>query len=355
MCFSSCIGYGLSLAPGSLNPELHPTVSLSLRQKQSLYYSLGQLVRSGVPVPSALESLSRSTSGGMRNLVRRLKENIGKGETVGESFARLRPAVGEMEVGVISAVERAGRLDQGLAQLSEYFGALDRARMSIRKKSAYPLFILHFGVVVLPLSTLFFGGGLKAYLRETLGFFALFYGIALVIVLLLPLLRDAGASSAALDRVLRLFPMFGSIREALATSRFCATYEMQLNAGINVLDALKAAQLASRSGLIRAAVAVAIPEVRSGAQVGPLLAASGAFPAPMIEAFCVGEQTGALDRELQRMADEYQTIGLSRLEALAEWLPRFFYILILCYMGFRIIMWYKHYLEFALSGGGLLN
>ncbi len=328
-------------------------MSLSLRDKQSLYHSLAQLVRSGVPFPSALDNLARTTRGGMRSVVRRLKDSVGSGQTVGESFARQRPAVGEMEIGVIAAVERAGRLEQGLAQLSDYFGALDRARMGILKKCAYPAFMLHFGVFTLSLKTLLFGAGLNAYLRETLGFLALVYGIVLVIALLVPLLRDAGAKSAALDGLLRALPLVGGVRRALSTSRFCATYEMQLDAGINVIDALQAAHRASRSGRIRAAVERAIPEVRGGAQVGGLLGASGAFPEPMIRGFCVGEETGELEQELKRSAADYQAEGLARLETLAEWVPRFFYIAILGYIGYGIVTWYQDYLNMALSFGDI--
>ena len=326
-------------------------MSLSLRDKQSLYHNLGQLVRSGVPFPSALENLARTTRGGTRTVIRRLKDGVGSGQTVGEAFARQHPAVGEMEIGVIAAVERAGKLEAGLAQLSEYFGALEQARVGILKKCAYPAFVLHFGVFTLSLKTLLFGGGLVPYLRETFGFLALLYGIALVIALVVPLLRDAGSQSAMLDSLLRTVPLIGGIRRALSTSRFCATYEMQLDAGINVLDALQAAQRASRSGLIRAAVARAVPEVRGGAQVGGVLAVSGAFPEPMIRSFCVGEQTGELDHELRRLAAEYQAEGLARIETLAEWLPRLLYIAILFYIGYGIVTWYQSYLQQALSFG----
>jgi type II secretory pathway component PulF len=342
---------GLSLAPGSLNPELR-AVSLSLREKQSLYHSLAQLVRSGVPFPSALENLARTTRGGMRNVVRRLKDSVAGGQTVGEAFARQHPAVGEMEMGVIAATERAGKLERGLTQLSEYFGALEQARAGILKKCAYPAFVLHFGVFALSLRTLLFGGGVAAYLKQTFGFLALVYGVVLVIALLVPLMRDAGSVSAALDALLRTLPLVGKIRSALSTSRFCATYEMQLDAGINVIDALQAAQRASRSGLIRRAVARAIPEVRGGAQVGAALAASGAFPEPMIRCFCIGEQTGEIDQELKRLAAEYQAEGLARLETLAEWLPRLFYIAILGYVGYGVIVWYQSYLSQAM---GLLD
>ena len=323
-------------------------MSLSLRDKQSLYHSLGQLVRSGIPFPAALDNLARTTRGGMRRVVRRLKEAVGSGQTVGEAFARQRPAVGEMEVGVIAAVERAGKLERGLAQLSDYFGALAQARAGIVKKCAYPAFVLHFGVFVFGLKT-FFGSGLGPFLRATFGLLGLLYAVVIVIALVVPLLRSAGSASALPDSLLRMLPLVGGIRRALSTARFCATYEMQLDAGINVIDALQAAQRASQSGLIRAAVARAIPEVRGGAQVGGLLAASGAFPEPMIRSFCMGEQTGELDHELKRLAAEYQAEGLTRIETLAEWLPRLLYIAVVIYVGYGVVTWYRSYLQQAMS------
>ncbi len=324
-------------------------MSLSLRDKQSLYHSLGQLVRSGIPFPAALDNLARTTRGGMRKVIRRLKEGLGHGQTVGEAFARQRPAVGEMEVGVIAAVERAGKLEHGLAQLSDYFGALAQARAGILKKCAYPAFVLHFGVFVFGLRTLLFGGGLQPYLRETFGLLGLLYAVVILIALVVPLLRDAGARSALLDALLRTLPLVGGIRRALSTARFCATYEMQLDAGINVIDALQAAQRAGQSGLIRAAVARAIPEVRGGAQVGGLLAASGAFPEPMILSFCVGEETGELDAELKRLAAEYQADGLARIDTLAEWLPRLLYLAVLLYIGYGVVTASKGYLDQAMQ------
>lgn len=321
-------------------------MSLSLREKQSLYHSLGQLLRSGVPLPGALKSLTQTSGGGQRRLIKRLNDAINAGKTMGESMAAQRPDVSELEIGIIAAGERSGRLEYGMTQLAGYFGAFAAAREGIFKKCAYPLFVLHFGILLFDVKTLIVGGGVVPYLQAVLGKLALIYGLGLIVYLLIPLLRDAGSKSALLDRVLRRLPLIGKIRRAFATSRFCATYGMQLDAGINVIDALEAAQRASLSGMVRSVIHRAIPEVRnSGVQVGPLLAVSGAFPEAMARSFCVGEQTGELDQELARMGGEYQAEALSRLETAAEWVPRLLYVGILLYVGWSIIAMYKGYIS----------
>ncbi len=319
-------------------------MSLRFREKQSLYHSLGQLLGSGVTFPAALQRLAPSSRGGLRRLLGQLNRAIEGGSTVAEAFAAQRPGVSEMEAGIVAAVERAGRLDRGLAQLAAYFGALDAARSTAVKKAAYPIFVLHFGILSLGVQTLV-TKGVGPYVREVGALFLLVYGIALVIALAVPLLSDAGATSALMDALLRRIPLIGAIRRNFAVSRFCSTYEMQLGAGVNVMDSLKAAGRASRSGLIARNVARALPEVLRGGEVAALLARGSAFPEAMLRDLSVGEQTGKLDEELDRLAEMHRRAALSSLDLLAEWGPRLIYLGVVCYIGFRIVDWYAGYMK----------
>jgi type II secretory pathway component PulF len=79
--------------------------------------------------------------------------------------------------------------------------------------------------------------------------------------------------------------------------------------------------------------------------VGGLLAVGGAFPEEMVRSFCVGEQTGELDSELQRLAADYQADGLARLDSLAEWLPRLLYIGVVIYVAYGAVTFYRSYLD----------
>jgi len=340
----------LTLARAALNREVRG-VSLSLRAKQSLYHSLGQLLRSGVPLPGALVSLAQTARGSQRELIQQLNKDINGGLTISAAMARHRPVVSELEVGIVSAVEKSGRLEYGMAELAKYFEALAKAREHILKESLYPALVLHFGVVTLSLPTLIFGGGTTAYIHQTVGTFAVFYGIVLVIALARPLCRDAGSRNASLDYLLRRIPLLGKVRRAFAVSRFCATYEMQFDAGVNVFDAMLVAQRAAMSGLIRAAVERAMPAVRNGAQVGPELAASGAFPEAVMRAFSVGEQTGQLSSELKRLAADYQEEAIAGLDTAAKRIAKIFYVAVLIYVGYGIVMGYKQYLDAALKMG----
>jgi type IV pilus assembly protein PilC len=323
-------------------------VSLSLRDKQRFYHNLAQLIRSGIPFPSALEKIAKTSHGALRRLLQKLRAQSAAGKTVGEAFALERPAITVLEASVISAVEKSGRLEHGLQELANYFSALAQARAMVIKRCTYPLFILHFGIFMLAAPKLFLEG-LGPYLKETFSVLVWVYAFAGIVALLVPLLSEAAATNVWFDRLLRAVPLVGKIRRCFAISRFCTVYEIQLDAGINVMDSLLAAGRASRSGLVRAAVDAVLPEVRTGAQVGPLLAISGAFPDHVSQSLIVGEETGGLDRELKRLAEELRNEALGTLEMLSEWLPKLIYTTIVLYLGYSIVTSYQHMLQNSLK------
>ncbi len=318
-------------------------MSLPLRAKQSFYHSLAQLLRSGITFPSALEKLSHSARGPLRRTIQRLRDALAAGDTIGEACEQQRGVISPTEASVIAAVEKSGQLEHGLEQLASYYEALAFAREMVIRKSAYPIFVLHFGILSLGLPALFTSGG--SYVRATGPALAIFYGLALAAALLIPSLRDAGTTSAGLDWFLRCLPIVGKLRRSFAMARFCMIYQIELDAGVNVLDALAAAGRASRSGLVRAAVDRAIPEIRGGAQVGPLLAEGRAFPEEVSRSILVGEESGELDAELRRLATEYQADALVRLATAADWFTKLIYLAVVSYLGWRIVGTYQDYIS----------
>jgi type II secretory pathway component PulF len=316
---------------------------MSPRAKQQLYHSLAQLLRAGIPFPKALEKLNATARGPTRHAIARIRRELAAGRTVAEACAEAQPMIGAMEAAVLTAVERAGSLDRGLEQLAEYFEALTTARGTMLAKSAYPVFILVLGVLLLNVTKLI-SESTTAYLRATLGVLG---GVAAgiwLLYILWKLIAGMATFSPLADGFVRLLPVIGGMQRAFAMSRFCLAYDLQLEAGINTIDALSSAAMASRSGLVRRAIRAVLPEVLGGAQVGPLLAVSQAFDPAVVQGIMVGEESGQLDRELQRLAMEQRVKAFKRLEALADWLPRLLYLGILLYLGWKIISFYQGYL-----------
>ena len=315
-------------------------MTLTLRQKQTFYHELEQFLRSGIPLPQAVEALLPETSyGSLRRVLERLLKMFLQGESVPGAFAKLKPTVGDMEVALISASSNTGRLEQSFVYLSNYFGALDAVRSKIVKGLAWPAVQLHIGVFVSNLIPLFIGGlSWNAYLLRCFGTLGLCYLTAAILWFGGSLLVDMGRTSSAVDLLLGRVPLAGKLRRNLALSRFCATYEMQLQGGINIFDSLKAAAAASQSARILASMATVLPKVRAGGSFGSTLTGKGALPSALQRAIRLGEETGNLDENLRRWADYYQKAAIGALDAAGVWIPRLFYLLIAGYLIYCIIV-----------------
>jgi type IV pilus assembly protein PilC len=314
-------------------------VRLSFRQKGDLYREFGQLIRSGVAAPAAIRLLASESTGAVRALLLGTDREISGGAPVAEAFAA-QPSITPMESSVLAAANSAGRIEQACERLSAYFEALAAARSAIVRKSLYPLFVFHFGIVMLSLPRLFING-VGDYLAHTLAVFVGCYAAAGVVALGFRAFNRLARVNAGAERCWGALPVLGKIRRSFALARFCATYEMQVDSGINVVEALATAGAVSQSAVIRGATERILPALRRGEQVGPLLAGSRVFPAEMIRSFRVGEETGRLDQELQRLTAQFERQGLEGVELLSEWIPRLIYVAILLFVGFEIISLYR--------------
>lgn len=314
---------------------MHPS------EKARLFHELSRLVNTGTPFPKAIATLALHSSGQARASLQRIRDALERGSPVGESLLAGSPLVSPLEASVFTACDRAGRLDAGLEHASQYHTAIAAARGRIRARLAYPVFLIHFALLLLPLPIVFTeNGGLLPFLKAAgLAIGGLWLCILSIAGIVRALVAAAENGTSA-DRLLRAPPLFGGMRRDFALARFCSAYHMQLDAGVNVLASLDMSAAASGSAILREAVARAMPDVRAGGQVGPALEKTRAFPSSFIRAFTVGEQTGELDRELQRIGEDSRAAAMRRLETISEWVPRLIYLGVMCYIGWRIVSAY---------------
>ena len=328
-------------------------MKLSLNEKQTFYHELGRFAQSGITMPQAVESLAADNRGALRRTFQTLSQLFVGGESVAGAFARLRPTVGSMEVALIAASDRSGRLEQAFGYLAGYFGTLDQVRAGILKQAAWPVIQLHLAAFVLSFVNTYVvatvGGGAPFsagnFLRQVATTLGGVYAVAALVVGGGYLLTRAAQASAGVDAFLVVLPLVGRLRRNLALSRFCATYEMQLSAGVNAMDSLSAAGEASGSARVRAEVARMVPGMMAGASLGALLPGRAVFPATFQRSVRTAEDTGTLDADLRRWSEYYQKASVDALEAAGAWLTRIVSVVILIYVGYKIVMTYSFVLN----------
>jgi len=306
----------------------------------SLYHELAQLLRTGLPLSRAAETLERGPlPPASRAMVGALRKAADRGEGVAEVLAAVPP----LDRAVLGAGEKSGHLDRCLGALATYHEALDRVRRTLIARCAYPLFLVHFGALVLALPKLMMGGGPARYLADVAGMLGWVYAALLIVGAGTLFLLRTARSSSAVERILGLVPVLGGTVRQFAVARFCMAYGTQLGAGIPVLQALGTASEVSGSARIRAAVNSALPRVQRGESPTPLLA--GALPDPLVRGLVVGEETGTLDEELDRWATWHRERGLAGLETLGEWVPRLLYFAVAGLLAWKIVGAYQQVLS----------
>jgi len=310
----------------------------SLADRSRFYDDFGKLLTAGFPFSKALETmLSTQPRGSTGRILRRLREKSQANATITESISEPGLPFSVMEKALLGACEKSGQLQRGCEFLSRYYARLHVVRRQVTGRLVYPLFLLHFGVIVLSLPQFFRGVSPLSVLVEIGWQLGAFYALVIAAIFLVGMLRDIARHSSLLDELLNAIPLLGGIRRSLSLSRFCITYQMQLDSGVNVMDSLISASGASGSAKIQGGVLRILPGVRSGLPVGPALVGTKCLPADLVSRMIVGEQTGALDAELLRAADDYEASAVRGIEAAGDWTPKIVYLVIALILAWNII------------------
>lgn len=320
-------------------------------RRAELYHQLAALTGAGVGLIQALEQLHRHPpSRGFRAPLRRAVEQLNAGSTLAEAVAA-GGWMTDFERALLEAGERSGRLEQCFKLLADYHD--DRAKLGRRLLSGlmYPAFVLHFAIFILPFAEFFTTGDLRTYLARTLGVLLPLYALLALGMFAAQGWRGA-AWRAFLEQALRCAPVLGSGRRDLALARLAAALEALISAGVTVVEAWQLAARASGSPALEHTVTRWRSSLAAGQTPAELVTASGRFPELFANQYATGEQSGKLDDSLRRLNRYYQEEGSRKLEAVAQWTPRFFYLIVAGLVAWKVINFWMGYFEQIQKAGG---
>ncbi len=316
-----------------------------LARRSELYYQLGQLTAAGLGLTRAIEQLQRAPpSRAFRRPLGRVLTEIGAGFTFSESVRRAGRWLPEFDIALLDAGERSGRLDACFRVLASYYS--DRARLArqMLAEMAYPAFLLHFAVFILPFAQFFTTGDWFTYLTKTVGVLIPLYA---VIGLLVFAAQNQHSEfwRGWVERFVRLIPVLGRARRDLALSRLAMALEALISAGVSIIEAWDLAAGVSGSPALRRTVQAWRPDVLAGQPPSEALNASGKFPDLFANQYATGEISGKLDEVLGRLHRYYEEEGTRRLRAVAQWTPRIAYLVIALAIAWQIIKFWSAYFQ----------
>ena len=321
-------------------------------QRAAFYQQLSQLTAAGLGVVTALQQLQRNPPApSYRQPIQRALGELAGGCTFAEALLKGGSWLPSFDITLIEAGEKSGRLDQCFRLLADYYS--DRARLTRQMIGdlAYPAFLLHFAVFILPFADLFQSGNVWRYLGQTFGVLIPLYAATGLLVYALQS-KHGETWRAWVESALDPVPILGTARRYLALSRLSAALEALISAGVTILEAWQLAAAASGSPALRRAVLALGPSLIAGQTPAETISGSPRFPQLFVNQYTTGEVSGKLDETLRGLHQYYQEEGSRKLHAIAQWTPRLIYLGVMLVIAYKIIHFYLGYFQQVRDAGG---
>ena len=301
---------------------------------------LAVLISSGVPLVQALDVLSQSPRGkaldyALKNIVR----DISEGKKLGVAFGNHPSVFGKFYINMLIAGEEGGVLDEVLGRLAEYIEKSVKLQRKVKGAMAYPVVVLFISlavvtgllVFVIPkFVSIFQGSGQEIpwLTQKVIGasdyFVANWYfifGGAIGLFLAIRSYYNTPAGRRVTDNYLIKVPIFGSFIIKSGMAKFSRTLSTLLTAGVSIMESLEISAYTSGNSLVEKALLKARTSVSKGKLLSMPLAQESFVPNMVVQMIAVGEQTGALDEMLNKIADFYEDevdVAVSSITSLME-------------------------------------
>jgi type II secretory pathway component PulF len=324
-------------------------MALSSKDKARLYHDLGTMLQSGFHLDRGIELLlGQKPSAGRRAWLEGLKQGLAGGSGVAQALERRPSGSSALELRLLAAGEHGGRLGEACAHLAKYFELRHQSVSKAVGALIYPLIIVHFAILVPDLSKVV-TGGLHSGFSGIPGRLLVLWGLIGLVAFLAKSLLQAATRSVAADRVLRMVPLAGGVVRHWALARFSQVMHIGLLAAMKVSDSVRLAGGASQSAVLEAGARDAAAQIEHGRNLSDSIRTAGGFPVQFTNSMEMAEQSGTLDRELERWAGAEAQLAARAQDRAAEWMPRIFYALVVLYVAARIFGMFAGYFE-ALRG-----
>ncbi|MDP3278503.1 MAG: type II secretion system F family protein [Deltaproteobacteria bacterium] len=326
------------------------------------------MIDAGLPLVQCLDILSNQNDNPFfAGILRDVKSHVEQGKNFSESLARHPKVFDHLFCNLIRAGEMGGILDTILNRLAIYIEKRVKLARQVRGAMVYPAAIL--GIAVLVISVLLtwviptfkkmfadFGAAdqLPALTQFVIniseGFVGWFPFVFVGLVLLGTGLsygyrQPAGREFA--HRLLLEMPILGPVMRKIAVARFTRTLGTLLSSGVPILDALEIVASSSGNVVVEKAILNARLRISEGRNLAEPLGETKVFPSMVVQMIGVGEQTGALDTMLNKIADFYEEEVDVAVAAMTSLLEPLMMVVIGGVCGVMIIAMYLPIFEIA--------
>ena len=321
---------------------------------------LATLVSSGIQLVQGLSILEEQfESPTFRKIIRAIRSDIEAGVSISEAIGRHPDVFSELYVGMIHAGEVGGILDQVLDRLATYLESSEALKSKIKSAMMYPIIvtivaigaaIIMLTMVVPRFAALFAEMGAKLpaptlmlvnisnFLKKWIWLFVL-VGVAAVIIFR-RIYKTSYKFALKVDSMLLKLPIFGDVIRKTVIARVTRTLGTLLHAGVPILQALETVAKTAGNKLVEKTILEARDAIREGERVAEPFKKSDVFPPMVIQMIAVGEETGALDTMLAKIADFYDREVSDAVEGLAGVIEPLIIVFLAVVVGGMVVAMY---------------
>lgn len=311
---------------------------VKLKDVAVLSRQFATMINSGLSLLRALNILAEQTeSKELARVVGEIRSDVEKGSSLSSALSKHPKAFSDLYVAMVRSGEAGGMLDEVLLRLADTLEKAIALRQKVKSAMTYPVVVFVMVLLILSAMLIFvvpmfeslyseLGGVLPLPTRILLavsGFVASWGGLVILAVMIggaVGLRRYIATEKgrAQFDALLLKAPIFGPLFHKVALSRFSRTLAVLMRSGVPILQALEIVSDTVGNKVMGKAILDVQKSVKEGESIAKPLETHKVFPPMVVQMMAVGEETGALDTMLEKIADFYDQEVESMVAALTS-------------------------------------
>ncbi|MEY8216088.1 MAG: type II secretion system F family protein, partial [Colwellia sp.] len=287
---------------------------------------IATMLGAGVPLVQTIEMIGKGNSNGnIQKLLGDIGSKLASGIPLSDCLRDHPRQFDDLYCDLVASGEQSGSLETIYDRIATYKEKAEALKAKIKKAMTYPIAVLVIAGIVTSILLIFvvpvfqeifagFGAELPAFTLFVVGIsdFMVAYwhlglgGIFAAIFLFKRAHRNSQKLRDQVDRQILKMPVIGDLLEKAAVARYARTLSTTFAAGVPLIDALESAAGASGNAVFRDAILEVRAEVTSGMQMNLAMRNCSIFPDMVIQMVAIGEESGAVDDMLSKVASVYE-------------------------------------------------
>ena len=283
------------------------------------------MIDAGLPLVQCLEILGgQQEHKNFKRSLMQIRQDVESGSSLADAMRKHPKTFNDLYTNMVAAGEAGGILDTILQRLATYIEKSVKLNSQVKSAAIYPVAVISIAVIVVMIilwkvipvfASLFAGLGAQlpyptVVVIKLSNFIADYWWLIIMVsfgtVTFLRKYHETYKGKRVLDGIMLKAPIIGMLLRKIAVARFCRTLATLTSSGVPILDGLQITARTAGNSIVEDAIMATRKSVEEGKTISEPLGDTDVFPSMVVQMIAVGEQTGALDSMLSKIADFYE-------------------------------------------------